>query len=94
MNTEALGRLMQSGAGPVNLERFNIAINFAQNFGMEVALKWLLVDFKKWHEWIGMLGFDFKVFGGIGDEVSIAMGLLVPAWLIYFFDAGLYRERK
>ncbi|GMH59292.1 hypothetical protein TL16_g06414 [Triparma laevis f. inornata] len=95
VNTEALGKLMEGGGGgPIGLERLNIGINFAQNFGLVVTLKFLPDDFKKWFEWFGVLGFDFKVFGGMGEEVSIALGLLVPARLIYEFDARLYRERK
>ncbi|GMI11690.1 hypothetical protein TrLO_g5494 [Triparma laevis f. longispina] len=48
VNTEALGKLMESGGGPIRLERLNIGINFAQNLGLVVVLKWLPVDFKKW----------------------------------------------
>ncbi|GMH93318.1 hypothetical protein TL16_g12595 [Triparma laevis f. inornata] len=40
-------------------------------------------------EWVGALGLDFEVFGGMGEEVSIAMGLLVPWWLVWEFDVGL-----
>ena len=40
------------------------------------------------------LGLDFDVFGGMGEDVSIALGLLVPAWLVWEFDAGLFWERK
>ena len=41
-----------------------------------------------------MLGFDFDVFGVMGKDVSIALGLLVPVWLIWEFDAGLFVERS
>ncbi|GMH64930.1 hypothetical protein TrLO_g12675 [Triparma laevis f. longispina] len=46
VNAEALGKLMGGAGGAVNLERLNIGINFAQNFGIIVTLKWLPVDFK------------------------------------------------
>ena len=39
------------------------------------------------------LGLDFDMFRGMGEDISIALGLLVPAWLIYEFDAGLFWER-
>ena len=39
------------------------------------------------------LSLDFDVFGGMGEDVSIALGLLVPAWLVWEFDAGLFWER-
>ena len=39
------------------------------------------------------LGLDFNVFGGMGEDVSIALGLLVPAWLVWEFDTGLFWER-
>ena len=41
-----------------------------------------------------MLGFDFEVFGGMGEAFSIMLGLLVPVWLIWEFDAGLFVERS
>lgn len=31
---------------------------------------------------------------GIGGAVTIVLSLLIPAYLIYEFDAGLNRERK
>ena len=40
-----------------------------------------------------MLGFDFEVFGGIGGDVSVALGLLMPVWLVWEFDVGLFWER-
>ena len=51
-------------------------------------------SFKKWWTWVEALGLDFNVFGGMGEDVSIALGLLVPAWLVWEFDAGLFWERK
>ncbi|GMH64746.1 hypothetical protein TL16_g04032 [Triparma laevis f. inornata] len=83
VNAEALSKVVGGVGGPVNLERLNIGINFAQNFGMVVTLKWLPVDLKKWFEWVVALGLDFDMYGGMGESVSIALGLLVPAWLIY-----------
>ena len=50
-------------------------------------------SFKKWWTWVEALGLDFNVFGGMGEDVSIALGLLVPAWLVWEFDAGLFWER-
>ena len=50
-------------------------------------------SFKKWWTWVEALGLDFNVFGGMGEDVSIALGFLVPAWLIWEFDAGLFWER-
>ena len=41
-----------------------------------------------------MIGFDFEVFGGMGEAFSIMLGLLVPVWLIWEFDAGLFVERS
>ena len=40
-----------------------------------------------------MLSLDFDIFGGMGEDVSIALGLLVPAWLVWEFDTGLFWER-
>ena len=50
-------------------------------------------SFKKWWTWVEALGLDFNVFGGMGEDISIALGLLVPAWLVWEFDAGLFWER-
>ncbi|GMI11616.1 hypothetical protein TrVE_jg1608 [Triparma verrucosa] len=95
MNANAL----EAVTGGITLERLNIAINWVQNIGMV-----LLIDidwpesFKKWFKFLeafGLFGFfDFSVFGGMSEDVSIALGFLIPAWLIYEFDCGLYREKK
>ncbi|GMH95492.1 hypothetical protein TrVE_jg9157 [Triparma verrucosa] len=92
VNTDALGKLM--GGGGVQLERLNIAINWAQNLGlvMIIDIPWP-ESFTKWFRWIEMIGFDFDAFGGMGTYVSIAMGLLVPVWLLLEFDAGLLYPR-
>ena len=94
VNAEALGRVMSGGMGGMELERLNIAINWLQNVGlvMIIDVPWP-ESFKKWFRWVEMLGLDFDVFGGMGESVSIALGLLVPVWLIYEFDAGLFWER-
>ncbi|GMH61068.1 hypothetical protein TrST_g373 [Triparma strigata] len=91
VNTEALGRF-EGGGG--SLERLTIAINWAQNFGLVMVFDVAWPEsFKKWFKWIEMLGLDFDVFGGMGEDVSIALGLLVPVWLVWEFDAGLFWER-
>ncbi|GMH78261.1 hypothetical protein TrST_g5046 [Triparma strigata] len=92
VNTEALSKLMDGGG--VSLERLSIAINWAQNFGLVMLFEVAWPEsFKKWWKWIEMLGLDFDVFGGMGEDVSIVLGLLVPAWLVWEFDAGLFWER-
>ncbi|GMI01787.1 hypothetical protein TrVE_jg7206 [Triparma verrucosa] len=93
VNTEVLGRLMEEGGG--SLERLTIAINWVQNFGLIMLfdVAWPK-SFKKWWTWIKMLNLDFDVFGGMGEDVSIALGLLVPAWLVWEFDAGLFLEKR
>ncbi|GMH84797.1 hypothetical protein TrST_g231 [Triparma strigata] len=92
VNTEALSKLMDGGGVP--LERLNIAINYLQNFGLVLVIDipWP-ESFKKWWTWVEALGLDFNVFGGMGEEISIVLGLLVPAWLVWEFDAGLFWER-
>ncbi|GMH54097.1 hypothetical protein TrRE_jg11604, partial [Triparma retinervis] len=92
VNTDALAKLMDGGGLP--LERLNIAINWAQNFGlvMLVDVAWP-ESFKEWFTWIEMLGLDFDVFGGMGEDVSISLGLLVPVWLVWEFDVGLFQKR-
>ncbi|GMH86856.1 hypothetical protein TL16_g10672 [Triparma laevis f. inornata] len=85
---EALGKLMDGG---VPLEHLTIGISFAQNFGMVSALERPL-QFKKWFEWIEALGWTLGCSGEWGGGILIALGLFL-AWLIYDFDAGLYRER-
>ncbi|GMH99863.1 hypothetical protein TrVE_jg2133 [Triparma verrucosa] len=94
MNADAMGKVMSGGIGGMELERLNIAINWLQNLGLV-----LLIDipwpeaFKNWWTWVETLGLDFDMFGGMGDDISIALGLLVPAWLVWEFDAGLFWER-
>lgn len=51
-------------------------------------------SFKEFFSFFEVFSFSFDIFDVIGEEVSIAMGLLVPVWLIYEFDAGLFRERR
>ncbi|GMH58345.1 hypothetical protein TrST_g9615 [Triparma strigata] len=92
VNTEALGKLMEGGGG--SLERLNIAINWVQNLGLIMLFEVAWPEsFKKWWKWMEMLSLDFDVFGGIGEDFSIVLGLLVPAWLVWEFDAGLFWER-
>ncbi|GMI13696.1 hypothetical protein TrVE_jg8803 [Triparma verrucosa] len=92
VNTEALGKLMEGGGG--SLERLNIAINWVQNLGLIMLFEVAWPEsFKKWWKWMEMLSLDFDVFGGMGEDVSIALGLLVPAWLVWEFDAELFWER-
>ncbi|GMH86679.1 hypothetical protein TrVE_jg10709 [Triparma verrucosa] len=92
VNTEALGKLMEGGGG--FLERLNIAINWVQNLGLIMLFEVAWPEsFKKWWKWMEMLRLDFDIFGGMGEDFSIALGLLVPAWLVWEFDAGLFWER-
>ncbi|GMI04716.1 hypothetical protein TrLO_g13936 [Triparma laevis f. longispina] len=51
-------------------------------------------SFKEFFSFFEAFSFSFDIFDVIGEEVSIAMGLLVPVLLIYEFDAGLFRERR
>ena len=100
VNAEAMGRVMSGGVGGMELERLYIANNWAQNFEslffFNHLLPWPIMN--KVLEWIEMLFTLFFTlafyynFGGIGEEVSTAQGLLVPAWLVWEFDAGLFWE--
>lgn len=69
-------------------------INFMQNLGIVLLLKvnWPGI-FKDLFKPLEVLCFNFDLFGGMGEEMSIAMGVLIPAWLVFEFDTGLYYER-
>ncbi|GMH98534.1 hypothetical protein TrST_g7045 [Triparma strigata] len=94
VNVEAMGRVLSGGIAGLELERLSIAINYLQNFGLVLVIDIPWPEaFKKWWSWVETLGLDFNVFGGMGEDVSIALGLLVPAWLVWEFDTGLFWER-
>ena len=58
-----------------------------------LTLAYVVAEFQEFFWWIETLSLDFGVFGGMGENISIALGLLVPAWLVWEFDAGLFWER-
>ncbi|GMH60828.1 hypothetical protein TrLO_g13628 [Triparma laevis f. longispina] len=82
-----------SGGG-VSMERLNIGINWVQTFGVVLAIEVALPkSLKEVFSFLNVFSFNLDAFEGMGEVVSIVMGLLVPAWLVLELDAGLFRER-
>ena len=75
----------------MELEKLNIGINWVQTFGMVLAIEVALPEsFKEFFSFLEIFSFNFEIFEGMSDAVSIAMGLLVPPWLVFEFDVGLF----
>ncbi|GMH86769.1 hypothetical protein TrST_g13165 [Triparma strigata] len=89
---EALGKVIAGGGA--SLERLNIGINYLQNFGLVALIDVPWPDsFRGLFAFVRPFSFNLDLFGGYGNKVTIAAGLLVPIWLCVEFDAGLFYER-
>ncbi|GMH47113.1 hypothetical protein TrLO_g10349 [Triparma laevis f. longispina] len=95
VNQEALCRLMSGVVAGMGLEKLNVGINWMQSFGvvLQFEMEWP-ESFKEFFSFLKIFTFNFGIFMGIGGAVTIVLSLLIPAYLIYEFDAGLTRERK
>ncbi|GMI04760.1 hypothetical protein TrVE_jg9391 [Triparma verrucosa] len=95
VNVEALTKLMSGGGLGGTLETISIAIGYLQNFGLVgiIEIAWP-ESWVKLFAWLEIFGLDLSFWGDMGAEVSVATGLILPFWLIWEFDCGLFKERK
>jgi len=79
------------------IDKISIAINFVQSFGLTILIDVEWPDsFKNLFSWIEVFSLDIGIFGGeeLGEWIGIWIGLLLPIFLIWMFDCGVFRERK
>ncbi|GMH90276.1 hypothetical protein TrVE_jg4789 [Triparma verrucosa] len=72
---EALGKVIAGGGA--SLERLNIGINYLQNFGLVALIDVPWPDsFRGLFAFVRPFSFNLDLFGGYGNKVTIAAGLL------------------